>query len=299
MGAKVTQNDIYAARIFFNSAIPLLKVIAADRPAIGSRFAGRSFVFQISAKYDPRSEAAEDARHFTPEFLGLAGGRMGTHLICENGAFTVRPGEIHADPDIELCFGDLHKFIDFFAGRGTPLPAMHGVLGHPGIFMVLLKGLLLMAKLLGAKEAPADPEDRRLTVKLYFYLLVNGISQLNKAGHEAIHRWALESPDRAYALAVTGFDDLQAYIRVMAGNSKAGRGAYPRCRPFLTLRFDSPGHALDILMGKGDMLDFVKRGYLTIEGAPEFGAVIGDYMFVVGDYAKGLYLDRREDDGRR
>ena len=95
----------------------------------------------------------------------------------------------------------------------------------------------------------------------------------------------------AYAFAVDGEPALASYIRIFEGNSKAGRGAYPRCKPFLTLRFDSPLHALDILMGKGDMLDYVGKGFLTIEGAPELAGVLGEHMFSVGDYAKGIYLD--------
>lgn len=272
--ADVTQNDLYAARIFFNSALPLLKVIVQDVPDIGKKFAGKSFVFQVSARYD-----------------AAAGGKMATYFDVQNGAFTTHVSELHPHPDIELEFPDLGKFITFFSGRGTPLPKMKGAVSHLGTFVALLTALLKMAGLLQAKDAPKTEADRRLLVKLYFYLLSNGISQLNKAGQEKIHKWALESPDRAYAFAVTGCDDLAAYIRVYEGNSKAGHGAYPRCKPFLTLRFDSPMHALDILMGKGDMLDYIAKRFLTVEGAPEFAGIVGEFLFIVGDYAKGLYLD--------
>ncbi len=271
---QVTQNDLFAARIFFNSALPLLKVIVQDVPDIGKKFAGKSFVFQVSALCDQ----AEN-------------GKMATYFDVKDGGFTTHVSEVHASPDIELEFSDLHKFILFFSGRGTPLPKMKGVLKHLGLFVSLLTALLKMAGLLQAKDAPAQEADQRLLVKLYFYLLTNGISQLNKAGQEKIHAWALASPDRAYAFAVTGAADLAGYIRVYEGNSKAGHGEYPRCKPFLTLRFDTPMHALDILMSKGDMLDYIAKRYLTVEGAPEFAGVVGEFMFIVGDYAKGLYLD--------
>lgn len=291
MEKLVTQNDIFASRIFFNSAIPLLKVIIEDKPELKKKLSDKSFVFQIAALYDPSTEAANDAKRFTPEFLGIKNGKMGTHIVFENGEASVKPSSIHDKPDIELCFSDLHKFINFFAGRGTPLPKMKGVFSHFGTFKPLLKGLLTMSKLLGATDAPKAESDQVLAVKLFFYLLPNGISQLNKAGHEAVHKFCTESPDRAYAFAVTGFDELQSYIRVLAGNSKAGRGAYPRCKPFLTLRFDNPLHALDILMGKGDMIEYIANQYLTVEGAPEFAGIIGDFLFTVGDFAKGAYLD--------
>ncbi|MEG1757493.1 MAG: hypothetical protein RR235_03415 [Oscillospiraceae bacterium] len=272
--ANVTQNDLYAARIFFNSALPLLKVVVESKPELAKKFAGKSFVFQVSALYD-KAES----------------GKMATHFVVKDGKFEVKVSEIHKNPDIEFIFSDLAKFILFFSGRGMPLPKMKGIVKNFGTFLSLMQALLAMAGLLQAKDAPKDAKEQELLVKLYFYLLPNGISQLNKAGHEKIHKWALESPDRAYAFAVTGYPELNSYIRIKEGNSKAGRGEYQRCKPFLTLRFDTPMHALDILMGKGDMIDFISQGFLNVEGAPEFAGIVGDFMFVVGDYAKGLYLD--------
>ena len=271
---SITQDDLYAARIFFNSALPLLKVVIESRPKLKKKFEKKSLVFQVSALYE-----------------NAPGGKMSTHLVFDKGNITVKVSESCPNPDIEFVFPDLKKFIIFFSGRGMPLPKMHGVFSHLSSFMAIMQGLLGMAKLLQAEEAPENQADRELLVKLYFYLLPNGISQLNKAGHEKIHSWALGSPDRAFAFAVTGYPELQSYIRVKEGNSKAGRGEYPRCMPFLTLRFDSRGHALDILMGKGDMIDYIAAGYLTVEGAPEFAGIIGEFMFAVGDFAKGIYMD--------
>ncbi|MEG0291946.1 MAG: hypothetical protein RR495_04970 [Anaerovoracaceae bacterium] len=274
--ADITKQDLYAARIFFNSALPLLKVVIEDKPELKKAFKGKNFVFQVSALYNEAE-----------------GGKMATHIICENGEFTVKVSEVHKNPNIEFVFPDLSKFITFFSGRGTPLPKMKGVMGNFGTFISIMKGLLAMSKLLQAQEPPANEKDKELLVKLYFYLLPNGISQLNKAGHEKIHQWALKSPDRAYAFAVSGYPELNSYLRVKEGNSKAGRGEYNRCKPFLTLRFDSPLHALDILMGKGDMIDYIAQEYLTVEGAPEFAGIIGEFLFVVGDFAKGTYLDAK------
>ncbi|MEG1651672.1 MAG: hypothetical protein RR287_07660 [Oscillospiraceae bacterium] len=271
---KINQNDLYAARIFFNSALPLLKVVVESKPALAKKFAGKSFVFQVSALY---SEAPE--------------GKMATHFVVTEGKFDVHVSEVHPNPDIEFVFPDLMKFILFFSGKGMPLPKMKGIMSHLGIFLSLMQGLLAMAGLLQAADAPKDTAEQELLVKLYFYLLPNGISQLNKAGHPKIHEWALKSPDRAYAFAVTGYPELNSYIRVKEGNSKSGHGEYKRCKPFLTLRFDTPMHALDILMGKGDMIDYMANQYLTVEGAPEFASIVGEFLFTVGDYAKGLYLD--------
>jgi hypothetical protein len=270
--ARITQNDLYAARIFLNSALPLLKVVIRSKPEIRKKFDKKAFVFQISALYDE-----------------APGGKMATHFVFGKGDITVKVSETHPKPDIEFVFPDLKKFIIFFSGKGMPLPKMKGVVTNLGAFAAVMRGLLTMAKLLQAQDAPKEPGDQELLVKLFFYLLPGGISQLNKAGHEKIHDFALKSPDRAYAFAVTGYPELCSYIRVKEGNSKAGRGEYPRCKPFLTLRFDSVRHALDILMSKGDMIDYMANRYLVVEGAPEFAGNIGEFMLTVGDYAKATY----------
>ncbi len=271
--ASITQDDLYAARIFFNSALPLLKVVIQSKPQIAKKFEKKSFVFQISALYDK-----------------APGGKLATHLIFNEGEITVKVSEIHPKPDIEFIFSDIKKFIIFFSGKGMPLPKMKGIVKNFGSFTAVMQGLLTMSKLLGSTDAPKDTEDQELLVKLFFYLLPNGISQLNKAGQEKIHSFALKSPDRAYAFAVTGYPELNSYVRFKEGNSKAGRGEYPRCKPFLTLRFDSVMHALDILMSKGDMVDYMANDYLKVEGAPEFAGTVGEFMFIVGDYAKAAYM---------
>lgn len=270
--ATITQEDKYAAGIFFHSALPLLKVIAENEEKYGNKFKGKNFVFQVSAKFDE----AEN-------------GVMATHFIVEDGVWRVFPGKAHEKPDIEFAFSDLKKFVIFFTGKGMPLPKIKGFRKF-GTLLAILMTLLRMAGLLQAKDAPEKPEDRQMLVRLYFYLLSSGISRLNKMGHPEVKAFTEPSPDRAYAYAVTGYPELQAWLRVRAGNTKAGRGEYPRCKPFLTMRFDNPAHALDILMSKADMIEYMKAKYLTIEGAPEFGATLGNLMLLVGYYAQGQYI---------
>ena len=65
---KLSQDDFYAARVFFNAALPLLKVIAENEPKYSQKFQGKSFVFQVSAKCDQ-----------------VEGGVMGTHFVVEDG----------------------------------------------------------------------------------------------------------------------------------------------------------------------------------------------------------------------
>lgn len=268
----LTDDDRYAAGIFFYSALPLLKVIVDNEPKYGDRFKGKSFVFQVSAKTDD-----PDA------------GLMATHFVVTDGVWQVVPGKAHERPDIEFAFSDLKKFVVFFAGKGMPLPKIKGF-RKLGTLVGILLALLRMAGLLQAKDAPTKDADKEMLVRLYFYLLPSGISRLNKMGHPKAKAFTEPSPDRAYAYAVTGHPELKAWLRIKAGNSKSGRGEYPRCKPFLTMRFDTTDHALDILMSKADMIDYLQKQFLIIEGAPEFGAALGDLMLLVGYYAQGQYM---------
>ena len=83
---------------------------------------------------------------------------------------------------------------------------------------------------------------------------------------------------------MTGKPELYAYIRVKAGNSKSARGEYTRSKPFFTMRFDSVDSALGILMQKDNMLESTAKGKLIMEGGPEYGAQLGEFMMLVGPY---------------
>lgn len=269
----VTQDDFCAAKVFLNSALPLLRVIAESEEKFGKKFAGKSFVFQVKALY-PEAE----------------GGALSTHFVVEDGKWTVVLNKIHENPDVEFVFPNLRKFNIFFSGKGMPLPKIKGF-KKLGLLISILMTLLRMAGLLQATEIPKKEQDQIMLVKLYFYLLPSGISQLNKMGVPEFKKFTETSPDRAYAFAVTGYPELQAWLRIKAGNSKSGRGEYKRCKPFLTMRFDSVQHALDILMSKAEMIPYMQQKFLVIEGAPEFGAALGNLLFGVAYFAQGQYLD--------
>lgn len=258
---------IYTNLIFMNAALPLLKTIVEDDPAIRAKFEGVNAIFQVSAMANVEEKHA-------------------THFIVEDGAWTVKLGEYLGDGKIdgELQFSSLEKMNAFFKGQMTALPKFK--IRNLGKFIKFMAALLKMSSLLGLAKTPEDEATQSLLVKLYFYLLSSGISQLNKAEHPDIHAWTLKSPDRVYAWAVEGRPELSAYLRIKAGKSRAGRGEYKRSKPFFCLKFDNMADALDILMGNADMLDYTKKGKLIMEGAPEFGGQIGGYMLQIAAYAK-------------
>ncbi|MCL2630062.1 MAG: hypothetical protein FWD49_00895 [Firmicutes bacterium] len=260
----MTDNQKYASSIFFKSAIPLLKVVATDTP-LGLKLKGKSFVLQLSAIDE--------------------GVKYATHFVIESGEFkTVL--SVHESPDIELSFPNIDHFVNFMAGKTMKLPKIKGAMKNFGAFISVMRLLLKMASLLQAKDLPKKEADRVLLVKLYFYLLSGGISQLNKAGHPEVKEWAQKSPDRVYAFAVNGMPEVSAWVRVKAGNSKAGRGEYERCMPFFRMRFDSIESALNILLQKADMLSYTAESKLIMDGAPEFGGQLGQFMMIIAGFAK-------------
>lgn len=269
-----SREDIYTNKIFLCGALPLLKTIVADIPSLNSKFKNVHCIYQVSC-------LDKDA----PE------GKWATHFMVNGDEWLVHADKVahrvKKQKFVELEFKSVEALNAFFKGKITPatLPKMRGV-NFVYEFGVFMAALLKMASLLGLTEPPKDEDTKKLLVKCYFYLLTAGISTLNKQGHEDVHGWALKSPDRVYAFAVNGYPDVSAYIRVKAGKTRSGRGEYKRAMPFFTLRFDCLDSALGILLSIDDMLESTKAGKLIMDGAPEFGAQIGEYMLLVGALAK-------------
>lgn len=257
-----TVEEFYGSRIILNSVLPLIKVIIESTPRLSKQFSNKTAIIQVSAV----SAAGKAATHFDI--------RDGIWIVCQGTA---------EKADLELEFPSIMALNAFFSGKSKKLPRIKGW-QNIGLLIGFFKALLYMSSLLTAKEPPADSEDRELMVKLFFYLLSSGISQLNKAGHPEISKWATRSPDRVYAWAVTGKPELSAYIRVKSGNSKAARGEYTYSKPFFTMRFDSVDSALGILMQRDNILESTARGKLIMEGGPEYGAQLGEFMMIVGSY---------------
>ncbi len=270
-----TKDELYTNKIFLCGALPLLKTIVADIPSLKKKFSKIHAVYQVSA----RDADAPD-------------GKYATHFMVNGDEWLVHADKvayrIHNQPFVELEFKSVAAMNDFFKGKIGPatLPKMKGAGRFAKEFIAFMTALLKMSSLLSATAIPEDPATKKLLVKLYFYLLSTGISTLNKQNHEAVHDWAMKSPDRVYAWKVENEPDVSAYIRVKAGKSKAGKGEYKRAMPFFTMKFNNFDSALGILMSIDDMLESVRTGKLIMEGAPEFGGQLGEYMMLVGSLAK-------------
>ncbi|WP_124055081.1 hypothetical protein [Arcanobacterium ihumii] len=272
MSEEKTQEDIrYQTIVFLNAVVPVLKPIINETPALKKAFRGKTGVVQISAL---TGELGDDGHP----------GKIATHLIVEEGEIEVKLGE-HVAPNLELEFASREDLNGFFTGD-LKLPKMKGALSNMRLLVAIVRSLLKMSALLGATEPPDDPDDQALLVKCMFYLLTSGISQLNKAKHPLFRDWAIRQPDRVYQLTVVGREDLDAYIRVKGGRSKAVRGSYTRSKPFFAMAFDSTRSALGILLDVDDMIQSTVQQKIVMQGAPEYGAELGELMQTVGGYAK-------------
>ena len=260
--------EFLRTRLFLRAALPCVKVMLEDDPATKKRFKGVNAVVQFVARNQPRA--------------------VGAYLWFEDGAVRVEQGFWDADglgrePDITFTFASLEKLNDFFAGK-TVLPGIKGV-SKPALLAKVVR-LLLGLKLMLPSAQPKDAAKRRLKLKLTLYMITTALSQYNKGGDPEMVRWTSRQPERIYQMSVEP-EAIAAYLRVRAGLSKAGRGIYTRRRPFVHLRFHGVDGALAVMNKEVDFVDGVGKGFVRIDGSPEYAANLNDFMMRVQSLLTG------------
>ncbi len=247
-----TEKELMTSRIFLRAVLPVIKVLVEEDPKINKKFASVSARVQFVAK-DPA-------------------GSIGACLVFDQGDFQVEQG-ITDKPDITFSFGSVAAMNAMFAGKPA-LPMIKGLL-KVGLLIKVMT-LLLALKLLMPNNRPTDPEKRRLKVKMTFYMITTALSQYNKGGDPEMVKWTGSQPERIYQITVD--DDIAAYLRVKAGKTKAGRGKYTKRRPFIHMKFNGVDGAMPVVLNDVDMVTAVKEGFLSVDGPPEYGRDIGDFM---------------------
>jgi len=106
------------------------------------------------------------------------------------------------------------------------------------------------------------------------------LSKLNRFGYPDMTSWTKLQPDRVYQLSVSD-TDIAVSLRVKAGKTKAGKGLYQHRRPFVHMKFSSVDAALKILLREVGFVEGVDKGYVSIEGSPEYAAQLNDLMMRV------------------
>lgn len=99
-----TKEELYANKIFFNAALPLIKVIAQDVPSLKKQYEKVHAVIQVSA-LDPEAE----------------GGKIGMHYVI-NGPddWLIHLNKVDPKPHVELEFKSVEAMNAFFKGKISP-----------------------------------------------------------------------------------------------------------------------------------------------------------------------------------
>lgn len=253
-----TQQELLVARIFFRAVFPVIKVMLEDDPKMGKKFEGVTAKIQFVAKDES--------------------GPVGAHLKFTGGALEVVP-EIAENPDITFIFPSVAKMNAMFAGK----PVLPRIKGWTKVgLLVKVFSLLLGLKILMPNARPKTPEQAKLKVKMTLYMVSTALSQLNKSGDPDMVKWTTKQPERIYQWSVEP-EGIACYLRVKAGKTKAGRGYYTRRKPFSHFKFNGVDGALPILTNQIETVNAVSKGLLEIDGSPEYGGQIGDFMVRIGN----------------
>ncbi len=253
-----TATELITARIFLRAVFPVMKVVLADVPKMGKKFEGVTAKVQFVAK-----DAAGD---------------IGAYLDFTNGELEIVQG-ICDDPTITFGFNSVAKMNAMLAGKPI-IPKIKGFM-RLGL-LIKIFALLISLKILMPNARPKKVDKQRLKIKMTIYMITTALSQYNKGGDPEMVKWTSKQPERIYQMSVTN-EDIAAYIRVKAGKSKAGRGLYKKRRPFVHMKFNGLQGAMPVILNDVDMVTAVKNEYLSVEGSPEYGRDIGDFMMRIQD----------------
>ncbi len=246
---SIMDKELLANRLFTHAVFPVIKVVLQDDEKFKKSFA------KVKARV---AFVAED---------------KGAVLCFDNGEYSIDYENLK-DADITFKFSSIKKMNDFLRGK-TVLPSIKGITKVSLLLKVF--SLLFSLKIMMPNVRPKDEKKKYLKVKMAFYMATTALSQLNKAGDEDMHKWVLKQPDRVYQIVVEG-TDIAAYLRVKAGKSKAGRGKYTRRRPFVTMKFNGLDGAIAVLLRDVEFVEAVDKGYVSVEGAPEYAAQLNNFM---------------------
>ena len=268
--AAPPDRELLRARLFLRAALPVAKVILEDDPGIKKRFEGVRARIQFVAKGAPEPLGADLV------FGEPAAAPDDAAAGSPSAAFRVEQGFCER-PDVTFTFGSVQKLNNFFAGK-TVLPGIKGLRRLALVAKVVR--LLLALKLMLPNAQPKDPAKRRLKLKMTIYMITTALSQYNNGGDPEMTSWTSKQPERVYQMLVEP-EGIAAYLRVRGGLSKAGRGVYARRRPFVLMRFHGVDGALAIMNKEVGFIDGVAKGFVRIEGSPEYAANLNDFMMRV------------------
>lgn len=249
-----TERDLLTTRINLRAIFPVMKVILSDDPKMQKRFKDVTATVQFKGIYN--------------------GEEIGACLVFKNGNLEIEQG-ISNNPTLTFSFRSIEKMNAMLAGK----PAIPKIKGWLNIgLLIKIFSLLLSLTIMMPNNRPKTPEKKRLKIKMVIYMVTTALSQYNKGGDPEMVAWTKKQPDRIYQMSVDSEEDIAAYLRIKAGKSKAGRGFYKRRRPFVHMKFANIDGALAVILKDVEFVEGLEKGYVSIEGSPEYAANMNDFM---------------------
>jgi len=249
-----TERDLITTKIILRAMFPVMKILLEDDLKMGKRFESVNARVQFIAKYN-----GED---------------IGACLVFTDGKLEIEQG-IQNNPDITFSFSTIEKMNAMLAGKPV-IPKIKGWLFNI-VLLVKVLSLLLGMKILMPDVRPKEPEKQKLKAKMTVYMMTTALSQYNKSGDPDMVKWTSSQPERIYQMSIEP-EGIAAYIKIKAGKSKAGRGKYTRRRPFVHMKFNTVAGALAVFLKEVEFVEALAKGYVFIEGSPEYAANLNDFM---------------------
>lgn len=247
--AEVPFRERLRAHLFGAAVLPLLEVVAAERPHVRELLRGLSGKVQFEAR----------------------GADVGAQLIFDGESVRVAYGSLEPST-VHFVFSSVPKMNDFFAGK----PRLFWIspyfgLSHPVMVWRTLQLLMALRVLEPPREGAAlpEPEERALRVRLMLYLVTRALERLHRQGHEPMRELAEASPDRVYQWTVLG-TDIAAWLRMRDGRVKCGRGTCAARRPFVHFVFPDVDAAFAVLTATGSQMQGFRGGSVVTYGSPEY-----------------------------
>ncbi len=252
------EKDVLVSRIVLKAVLPVIKVLLEDHPTFQERFKDIQGTVQFTANNN--------------------GEIMGACIKFDRLNFEIT-NQLTDTPDVSFHFSSLKKMNDFFTGK-LVLPKIKGFRNFSllwRIFTILLKLKLLMPNVI-----PQNPVDKKVKVKMTLYMVSTALSQLNKSGDPEMVKWTSKQPERIYQWSVDN-ENIACWLKIKAGQTKAGRGFYTLRKPFVHMRFPDIDSAIPVLTNSVDTVQAMAQGLLLTEGSPEYAAKLGDFMLKIAD----------------
>jgi hypothetical protein len=286
---KANEQDVLTAQIYFRAAFPALNVTLTEDPKQVKAFENINAVVEFRAADDENPLACYMV--FLTEDMA-AKSAQGKRFKVFQGEY---PGKIAladgSDYDalkvVKMYFKSIKSLLGVFKGSspaemlGIVSPLLKNITNP-----VTLKFLFLMLSL--TKTMPSfvptvkEPFEQYIKVKLSLYLITRALSTANKLGWPEMSKWTERQSDRIYQFKVGAtvdkdgkqlYPEIGAFLRVKAGNTKAGRGEYTRKRPFVLLEFPNPDACIAVLTGRYPFVEAVEKNCVTVIGSGDSYAV--------------------------